>query len=358
MELMIGMVLGLIVVAGAVSVYLASSRSYSEVEQSAQLSENSRFTEQVLTDALRHAGFMGEASAGKIEVDVATLGAILNDCSTGTRAGAYLLGTPIYAAVATSDSSDPVIGCIADDAENNALEGTEILILKSAIPFPISDGPRDPRVAAAATHTNGVLDYPAGSAASLPGKLWLLTNNVVGTMFDGDDTPPTISVGGDIPGGTAWEYRYEAYFIRDVRAADGKLLPRLSRFVLGEDTGTGSMALITEDLVPDVEDMRMRFGLDTRDAAGALGSDGEVDIYATVAEMTATDANWDQIVSIEIALLVSSQQEDPNYTDSNTYILAGAPVTAPVSRAQHRRLVVRSNVSLRNIKFIIRGAVE
>lgn len=352
MELMVGMVLGLIVVAGAVAVYLASSRSYSEVEQSAQLSENSRFTEQVLTDALRHAGFMGEAAVGEIEVP-GSLGAIIDDCDTGTRAGAYFLGTPIYAVIATSDSSDPDIGCISDDAENNALEDTEVLIIKSAIPFPISDGPRDV-ASAVAKHNNSTLDYPDGSETRLPGKLWLLTNNVIGEMFDGDNTPPFTEIPPDTA--TAWEYRYEAYFIRDVRDADGKLMPRLSRFVLSEDSVTGSMALITEDLVPDVEDMRMRFGLDTRDDTGAIGSDGEVDIYATVAEMNATDAFWDQIVSIEIALLVSSAQADPNYTDANTYDLAGFDdITAPASRAQHRRLVVRSNVSLRNIKFVIRG---
>lgn len=352
MELMVGMVLGLIVVSGAVAIYLASARSYSEVEQSGQLSENSRFAEQVLTDALRHAGFMGEASAGKITVDAGALGAITGDCNTGTEAGAYFIMTPIYAVTATSDNSTPDIGCFGDTPDTNALAGTEILILKSAIPLPVSDGPRDADLslpAASPTHRNNILDYPAG--VDFTGKLWLLTNNVIGRMFDGDNTIPSIVTGGDVPRGSAWQYRYEVYFIRDVRRADGKQLPVLSRYVLAEESAGGAMELRREDLVPGVEDMRMRFGLDTQ------GNDGEVDVYSTVAEVQAS-GDWDQITSIEIAMLVSSQDEDPNYTDANSYTLAGAPANVPATRLQHRRTVVRSNVSLRNIKFVIRGSIE
>ncbi|MFK7975906.1 MAG: PilW family protein [Halioglobus sp.] len=336
MELMIGMVLGLIVVSGAVAIYLAASTSYSQVEQSAQMNENSRFAEQVLTDALRHVGFMGEAGPGSIQESVPPLPAIANDCDGETRAEIYEIGSPIYAVTATAAASDPDINCFGALPENNALAGTDILIMKSAVPTRVVD-----------TDDDNVLDPPAGLV--LAGKLWLLTNDDVGVMFDGDDTPPTISTGGDVPDGAAWEYRYEVYFIRDFSDGDGKLMPSLSRFVLRESSVGGPMVLEREDLVPGVEDMRIRFGLDT------TGGDGDVDLYSTVAEIQASN-NWDQIVSIEIAMLVSGSEADPNYTDSNTYELAGFNnVVAPDTREQHRRSVVRANVSLRNIKFRIRG---
>ena len=57
-ELMVGMVLGLMLIAGAVSIYLASKRSYVEVEQVAALTESARFAEQLVGDSLRHAGFL------------------------------------------------------------------------------------------------------------------------------------------------------------------------------------------------------------------------------------------------------------------------------------------------------------
>ena len=54
-----------------------------------------------------------------------------------------------------------------------------------------------------------------------------MTNNVGGLLFYGADTPPTITIGGDIPGGTAWEYQYEVFYV-----SDGPV-PQLSRKYLG-----------------------------------------------------------------------------------------------------------------------------
>ncbi len=42
-----------------------------------------------------------------------------------------------------------------------------------------------------------------------------MTNNVSGLLFNGA-TPPSITTGGEIPGGTAWEYQYEVFYIRQV----------------------------------------------------------------------------------------------------------------------------------------------
>ena len=56
---MVAMVLGFIVIGGAISVYLASKRSLTEVEQVATLSENGRFALQLLGYSARHIGFYG-----------------------------------------------------------------------------------------------------------------------------------------------------------------------------------------------------------------------------------------------------------------------------------------------------------
>ena len=61
-ELMVAMVLGFIVIGGAISVYLASKRSLTEVEQVATLSENGRFALQLLGYSVRHIGFYGGAN--------------------------------------------------------------------------------------------------------------------------------------------------------------------------------------------------------------------------------------------------------------------------------------------------------
>lgn len=336
MEMLVGMVLGLIVVTGAIAIYLTTSRSYSEVEQVAQLNENVRFAELVVTDALRHAGFSGEVIPNN--VDTTGMADPVGDCAIGTevRASAYELNISIFAVVEDSGGTLPNIGCISD-----AYEDTDVLIIKSAATQPISDGPRSKLYDGTATglEKDGDLSYPHDVK---PNKVYILSNFDKGIMYDSDDTQPSIESGSVVPGGAAWEYRYQLYYVRQPAGES----PRLARKVLQEN-GAGAMALITEDLVPDVEDFSLRFGIDTN-------GDTDVDKYSTVAETEAAD-DWGNIVAIEVALLVSSQAEDANYEDNKTYNILGDTVLVPTGREHMRRAVTQSNVSLRNIKFSIRG---
>lgn len=336
MELMIGMLLGLIVTAGAIAIYLATARSYTQVEQMAQLTENTRFVEQLMSNALRHVGFMGEIKASAITLH-SSVGAMdgAANCASDTRAAPLRFDNSFFAVVANEGSTTPDIGCI-DDAYGDS----EVLIVKSAVPFPISDGPRSGE-SDVAEHNNGELDYPYAPVA---GKLYVLTNLANGTLFDSDAaSKPSIQSGGDYPDGTAWEYRYEVYYIRDPNDAND---PRLSRITMRQNGG-GAMELITQDLIHGVEDMRLRLGVDR-------SGDGEVDTYATVAQAELAN-DWGSIVSIEMALLVSSEEEDVNFKDDKTYNLVGYEVEVPDARKGFRRLVTQTSVSLRNVKFLIRG---
>ena len=138
-ELMVGMVLGLMLIAGAVSIYLATSQSYREVEQVAALSENARFAEQILGDSLRHAGFIGEVPANRVNVDP-DLTDRAGDCTTA-GAEAYNLNRLGFAA--TVDSSGNALGCITDGYVPPSGAANDVLVLKHAVPMPYTDGPRN-----------------------------------------------------------------------------------------------------------------------------------------------------------------------------------------------------------------------
>lgn len=325
LELLIGMVLGVILVSGATASYLASKRSYLEVEQFSFLAENAQFAERILTDSLRHAGFFGEVQFNRIEVDSA-LTAVASDC-TGPAA-AYALQSYVFAAVADADGE--ALGCITD-----AVPGSHVLVVKSVQPQPLSDGPRgvpaDPDIA---TQGDGVIDTPLGLAAT---QTYIMTNDTLGVLFDGADTPPSITDGGAVPRGVAWAYQYEVFYVR------AGAIPQLSRKTLLNIAGTATV--VTEDLVEGVEEMRMRFGVD-----GVAGVAGEVDIYTAV---TAMGTNWNQVQSIEIALLVRAPGADPAYNNSKSYQLAGSTIT-PADN--FRRVLVMASISLRNPKLVIRGS--
>jgi hypothetical protein len=166
-------------------------------------------------------------------------------------------------------------------------------------------------------------------------QTYVMTNDTVGIMFPGG-SQPTILTGGDVPGGVAWAYQYEVFYIRK----RDNLPPALSRKIL--TFAGGEMTLTTEDLVEGIEDMRLRFGL--ADLAA-----GEVASYTALAGMA---GNWGRVVSAEVSVLVRSATVDASYVNPKSYSMAGTDI----ARADnYRRVLITTSMSLRNPKLLIRG---
>jgi type IV pilus assembly protein PilW len=320
-ELMVGMVLGLILIGGAVSIYLASKQSYVEVEQVAALTENARFAEQIIGDSLRHVGFLGEVPPDRVESDLAPPP---GDCDAPARA--YNDLRPLVFAVTVGSAKE--LECISDGRE-----GTDVLVIKHVLPRPLSDRPRDGGSGGDSNPGNGVID------SLQDGRVYVMTNSVGGRLFDGA-TPPSITTGGEFPDGTAWEYQYEVFYIRQPAPTD---IPRLARRLLSYNTATSSMEFVTEDLAEGVEELKLLFGYDS-------DNNGEVDTYSSLADI---GDNWSKIESLEVFMLVRNATEDMQYTDHKTYKLGSEDV--PPKNDHYRRLISHSSVSLRNLKLIIRG---
>lgn len=339
-EFMIAILLGTILISGAVSVYLASKRSYVEVEQVGGLSENGQFALQILKSSMRHIGFYGASRPGDFTED-AGLGTVTNDC-TGIAA-AYDLNNYFFYANTTGDPGT-AFGCITD-----AVAGSDILVVKSLIPSPTYDSdPDDPNAP-----VDGVLDFPVALSAD---RTYGIVNSESGMLLHGSDTAPDVREGQPFARGVAWPYRFEIYYVRRVPLGSG-FMPTLARKTL---TGAGTtMDVITEDLVEGVESFYLRFGVTDPVT-------GEVEGYTSVADidtagglsLLGTSKNWGQVDSIQVFVLVRSASEDPLYTDSKTYNLGDVAIT-PSTDANFpvnvRRLMMRGSVSLRNPKLVIRG---
>lgn len=323
-ELMIAMVLGLIIIGGAISVYLTSKRSLTEVEQVASLSENGRFALQLIGSSARHIGFFGGANPGDVTAD-ASLGAVTGDC-TGDAA-AYDTRNAIFAVRATLGTD---LGCIDD-----ALPDTDILVIKGVDPRPQYDAdPDDPNAP-----RDGVISFPAGQWDNQ--QTYVISNSESGILLDGADTPPDVLEGADIPLGVAWPYRLQIYYVSDGVARNGGV-PTLSRKVLAWDSG--AMAVVTQDLVPGVENFRVLFGYDS-------GSGGNVDTLANLTEVTAAGA-WDEVISLQAFILLRSDVIDPNYQNDKTYQLGDITVTPGDSV---RRILLNSQIVMRNPRLVLRG---
>ena len=320
-EFMVAIVLGSIIIGGAVSVYLASKNSYNEVEQVAELSENGRFALQVLNDSLRHIGFFGAAHPSDVRQDAA-LDAVTGDC-TG-QAAAYVTNTPLF--VVQASGSGEAFGCITD-----AVPTSDVLVIKSVLPSPLYDAdPDDPNAP-----RDGVISFPPGQWSNR--ESYIIANNEAGILLDGADTPPDVRTGNEFALGVAWPYRLQVFYLRAGN------VPTLSRKVLRWDIGVGAMAIDDEDLVSGVENLRLRFGFDS-------DNDGEVDSYDYSAAIAANE--WDRVQAVEAFILMRSAVQDPGYVDSKTYRVGDVSVTPGDS---FRRMLVHGSVSLRNPKLAVRG---
>ena len=341
-EFMVAMLLGTILISGAVSVYLASKRSYVEVEQVGALSENGQFAMQILKGSLLQVGFFGPTHAGSISKDT-NLGAVVNDC-TGSAA-AYDLENIFFSAKIISDPGT-AFGCITD-----AVTDTSILVVKYLVPSPTYDADPDNFNAA----TDGVLSFPAPLSAT---ETYAIVNSEYGLLLDGADSAaaPNVSEGSTYGRGVAWPYRFEIYYVRKVPVGDS-FMPTLARKILSWNGS--AMDILTEDLVDGVELFYLRFGI-------ANTTTGEVEGYTSLTDLNVQGdiswlgltRKWREVVSVQIFVLVRSATEDPLYTDSKTYNLGDVPII-PFSNANYpvnvRRLMMQSSISLRNPKLVIRG---
>jgi type IV pilus assembly protein PilW len=100
----------------------------------------------------------------------------------------------------------------------------------------------------------------------------------------------------------------------------------------------------TLEVVPDVENMQVLFGIDITDALGSAARDGSVESYVPLANVT----NWNKVVSVRIALLFrtpniqSTIVPEPN----RTYSL-NANALGPFTDKRIRRAVTLT-LSMRN----------
>jgi type IV pilus assembly protein PilW len=303
MELMVAMVLGFIVIGGAISVYLASKRSLTEVEQVATLSENGRFALQLVGYSVRHVGFYGGPNPDYYDCDPSDpcppLPAPAGDC-TGDAA-AYDIGNSFFVLRATSAT---VAGCITD-----AMPDTDVLVIKNVGSSPLSGGWSSQQT-------------------------YVIAGRVSFKLRDGADMPLDIG-----ESNIAWPYRLQIYYIRDGAT------PTLSRKILAWNADTESMSIQTEDLVQGVENMRFRFSYDSND-------DGEVDTLANLTDVWIAEA-WNQVTSLQVFLLLVSDVIDPNYTNEKTYQLGDIAVNKEYWEEKglsvnKRRILLHSDITLRN----------
>jgi type IV pilus assembly protein PilW len=329
-ELMVAIALSLLLLTGVVALFSNSRVSYEATDQLSRIQETGRFALDQVSRHIRSAGFSGCARQPTNVSTSLNLADLLPwNFLEGPVRGYEASGT---------DTWSPTL----DASVQSPLSGSDVLVVRGprldAEPLQVQTSmvnAEDPLVLANAN--TGVQPGDVAMAYSCEAQSFFHVNSFSGGVLQHTAGGVNTSNGSG-PGNSSatigFPFRADAevvpvetviYYVRasdDLPAGTTSLWRRV-----------GSNA--AEELVQGVEQMQLRFGVDT-------SGDRVVDDYLPANAIT----NWQQVVGVTVALLVRSVEQYGTDTDQRTYDLLGTPVAAPGDRRQ--RQVFTATTSIRN----------
>jgi len=338
-ELMVALGLSLLLLAGVVAIFSSSRVAYESTDQLSRVQETGRFALDQLSRHIRSAGFTGCSRQ-----PTAIASALNADTNATLEYGFF--GSPPVMGYDTAGSGTWSPALHPNIAALTPSEDSDVLVVRGArldvIPMQVdedmvgSDGitldPTGELIVKSAGSVNGI--DPDGNvlmAYSCEGVSFFFAN-AAGTSL-------IRPVSGTIPGNTTNSTSYPflkaaevvpvetvVYYIDSASAPAPATMNSLWRKV-----GEGA----AEELVQGVERMQIEYGVD-------LEGDRVVDDYRPAS----TVGNWDRVLSVRIAMLVSAVQEYGNDRDTRTYQVLDTVVPAPLDR--RLREVFTTTVSIRN----------
>lgn len=304
---MVAVTIGLLLMAGLVSLVVNTNRSYGELAKASRQLENGRYAVQLLETDIQHAGFYGEFyQLGSLPA------ALPSPCATDLADLRTALPLPIqgYNGAATS----PIPACVS---YANYQPNTDILIIR--------------RAATVAT----------SSLASLTsGEVYLQTRGDTSVLNVAANPPASttsfnLKRKDGITLADIRKYHVSIYFISpcsvpsgsdcDGSADGGNPIPTLKRLDL--TTNGSGLVMTTTPLVEGIENLQVEYGID-RDGDGAPNETavGDNDAYA---QAPADKTEWSNVVSVRLFLLARNIEPTPGYADAKTYNLGLAGSFTP-----------------------------
>jgi len=280
-ELMIGLVIGLFILLGVVMVYVSSARTTATNEALSRVQESGRFGLYFLSEDIRQAGFK---DACQYDVNI-----LLDEASASYDEKLFDLNTPLFG---WNDQPGEFAASIPDYTAG------DVLVVKSA-------------AAASGVSLDGISKREINSistedATNIDGGRIVFIGDGRGAcdLFQNTAGPADKKLekqqgGGLVPGNR------NADWSRDFPETVRVLLFESNLFYIGQgvdgrpalkrvDFNTG-VATAPEELVNGIEDMQITYGEDTN-------ADRNADRYVTADAV----ADWDDVVSVRVNLLVAS----------------------------------------------------
>ena len=309
-ELLVAITLATILIAGAVTVYSQSRKTFRASEEAARLQETARYAMSFLESDLRMANFWGLNNRADHVINRAGQPGALNEGWVDNLCGTNWpidLDRFVEAFDATADDSTG-LDCIDD-----TVDGSDVLVVRR-----VSESP--------------------DTTTLNEGSLYLQASRIQGTLFVAAaecaaDDAACIPSGYLPPQSQSSAVRVHGYYV----AENAANVPSLRRKRLA-----AGPSILDEEIIPGVEDLQVELGVDDDDDTTA-----DYFVPAAVAPANAT------VVAVRLWLRVRSMQPDFSFLDDRTYRYSnGAEYTpdAADDANRYRRMLYSKTIQLRNTR--------
>lgn len=349
-EVMIAMVIGLLLLSGAISLFINNKRVFQENNQNAELQDAARFAFGIINQDIRQAGFLGcrHSLADVNNIVNPTVALPINSLANIAVGGASLAveGLEAGATQWLPGGSAQLIPSSSDPTRiDQRVTGTDAIALRY-----LSGDSQTVGESIAATLPRPL---PAFFALSL---LTLSDLIVVGELLAVADCSDTMlfqfgTNASIVPGNNTSSVDLSRFYAAEARIRRYRAVryyighaqyggPSLYRQILVNNlnSGTNELSLEAQELIQGVENMQIMYGVDG-------DGDGVPDNYQSADDIVV--AMWNNVVSVKIALLIRTVDENFTETeDTATYTLLNSAINPPDLRV--RRRIFTNTVQIRN----------
>lgn len=326
-ELMVGVLLALFVMAVMGSIYVGSRTTFVAQESSGRMQENGRYAMDTIAQDLRMSGFRGCLGQGAVVNTLNTPAALLYD-----------FGTPVWGSHNTGGAWVPALSAPVDGLSPDANGDVLVVRRPSGVAWSL--------IAEMANNTAALTITP--TAAFVQGDLLMVADCVGASVLQATNATPGAagSLAHTVAGSAGLVPGVAADSLGRVFAHDARVwrMQTLVYYLAASARHSGQTALWVyrnptygeaqrTELVTGVERMAVTYGQDT-------DGDLSADRYAPAS----TVASWPAVVNARVELLLAGNL-DTRTTKAQPYTFAGVTTTPTDGRP---RTVMSTLVTLRN----------
>ena len=327
-ELMVSITIGLILLAGVLSIFFSSRVTFSTNERTARLQENGRVALDLMTHDIRSAGYQGCARGVPINNRLAT-----------PIATTWNYIFPVQGSENTAGVLDPVLGVTLSPA---VVDDSDVIVVRAAT----RDG-RSTRLETSMGSLTDALTVLNTGTGTLGAGVYMISDCNAADIFQvtgytpGTPNSTMAHAIGAAPGNqdASLGYLYQA---------GARIVPlQTIIYYVGLDPATNEPALYrklgniaaSQLLIEGVQALQISYGEDT-------DNDRVANLYRPASSVV----NWNSIISVNLSMLIRSEEYGTNI-DRRSYTLLTTAVGGKVLAAyndRRQRMMFTTTAALRN----------